>query len=106
MNWKQILAIGVLALGLLGLWMHRYQYEQYGDNALVRVHRITGTTEYYLLGQGWTPSEGPEEETSTESQDTESMSPYQAARTRLELARREWKIDSLTALVDSLTRAN
>jgi len=52
MNWKQILAIGAVCLGLLFLWMHRYKYEPYDDYVL-RTHRITGETEVYSLRRGW-----------------------------------------------------
>jgi hypothetical protein len=53
MNWKQILAIGAVCLGLLFLWMHRHRYESYGGS-VVRTHRITGETELYTPPRGWT----------------------------------------------------
>ena len=53
-NWKQILAIGAVCLGLLVVWMHRYRVEPYGDKYVVRIHRITGEAEVYAASQGWT----------------------------------------------------
>ena len=129
MNWKQILAIGAVALGLLFLWMHRYEYVRQTDGILIRSNKFTGSTAQLVgtssswtpVGQprdsdrqepnaasqsdGWRANDAPKKSRRTSSSAKDDLPEdlgVEKILMRIDLARRAAKIDSLQSVIDSL----
>jgi hypothetical protein len=129
MNWKQILAIGAVCLGLLFLWMHRYEYVRQTDGILIRSNKLTGSTGQLVgTSSSWTPvrqpRDGDRQEPNAASQSDGGRAndaPKKSRRTsssakddlpedldaqkilmEVRLARRAATIDSLQSVIDIL----